>query len=143
IPIDFGSILTNSASGSCTRRAIDTALLSSTSSFGNSSRARAEAEYTLAPASLTIIYGILNLFFSITSAINCSVSLEAVPFPIAINSTSKSRTKFSTFSLHLQYHFLVVLDTSHQLHASYQFHQLLLTCILSGRRDRHRVLSVL
>ncbi len=43
-PIDFGSILTNSASGSCRRRAIDTAPRSDTSSSGNSREANSEAE---------------------------------------------------------------------------------------------------
>jgi hypothetical protein len=42
-PIDFGSILTSSASGSCSRRAIDTAPRSDTSRSGNSSR-QLEAE---------------------------------------------------------------------------------------------------
>ena len=52
-PIDFGSILTSSASGSCSRRAIEIAPRIVRSSSGNSSRARSDAEYTLAPASLT------------------------------------------------------------------------------------------
>src|SRR5262249_59117668 len=52
-PIDFGSILTSSASGSCSRRAIDTAPRSETSSSGSSCDAYAEAEYTDAPASET------------------------------------------------------------------------------------------
>ena len=43
-PIAFGSILTSSASGSCSRRAIDTAPRKVTSSSGNSSDAKAEAE---------------------------------------------------------------------------------------------------
>ena len=43
-PIDFGSILTSSASGSCSRRAIDTAPRSETSSAGSSRDAYAEAE---------------------------------------------------------------------------------------------------
>src|SRR3546814_6782971 len=45
--------LTSSASGSCRRRAIDTAPRIDTSRFGNSAAAVAEAEYTDAPASLT------------------------------------------------------------------------------------------
>ena len=53
-PMDFGSILTSSASGSCSRRAMDTAPRSETSMSGNSSAASSEAEYTDAPASLTI-----------------------------------------------------------------------------------------
>ena len=43
-PIDFGSILTSSASGSCRRRAIETAPRSETSSSGSSFEANAEAE---------------------------------------------------------------------------------------------------
>ena len=39
----------------CRRLPIETALLSSTCKSGNSSRAKSEAEYTLAPASFTII----------------------------------------------------------------------------------------
>jgi hypothetical protein len=38
-PMDFGSILTSSASGSCSRRAIDTAPRSETSSSGSSCEA--------------------------------------------------------------------------------------------------------
>jgi hypothetical protein len=43
-PIDFGSIFTSSASGSCRRRAIDTAPRRLTSSSGNSREAYSEAE---------------------------------------------------------------------------------------------------
>lgn len=43
-PIDLGSILTSSASGSCSRRAIDTAPRSETSSVGSSWDAYADAE---------------------------------------------------------------------------------------------------
>src|SRR5229473_8549991 len=43
-PMAFGSILTSSASGSCSRRAIDTAPRNVTSSSGNSSDAKADAE---------------------------------------------------------------------------------------------------
>src|SRR2546423_924635 len=49
-PIDLGSILTSSASGSCNRRAMDTAPRSETSNSGSSWEAYAEAEYTDAPA---------------------------------------------------------------------------------------------
>ena len=52
-PIDFGSILTSSASGSCSRRAMETAPLSVTSSPDSSREASSEAEYTDAPASET------------------------------------------------------------------------------------------
>ena len=43
-PIDFGSILTSSASGSCSRRAIETAPRRDTSMPGSSAAASAEAE---------------------------------------------------------------------------------------------------
>ncbi len=55
-PMDLGSILTNSANGSCNRRAIDTAPRSETSRLGNSLAASSEAEYTEAPASDTTIF---------------------------------------------------------------------------------------
>ena len=82
--MDFGSILTSSANGSCSLLAIDTALLSPSLNFGNSSSASLEAEYTDAPASLTMIYS--TLVFFIISTTTCSDSLDAVPFPIAITS---------------------------------------------------------
>ena len=82
--IDFGSIFTSSAKGSCKRLAIDTALRSSTWYVGNSSFAIVLAEYTLAPASDTITYWVFKWFFWINEAIKLSVSLLAVPFPIAI-----------------------------------------------------------
>ena len=52
----FGSILTNSANGSCNRRAIDTAPRNDTSRSGNSFAASSDAEYTDAPASDTITF---------------------------------------------------------------------------------------
>src|SRR6476619_2124261 len=51
--MDLGSILTSSASGSCSRRAIDTAPRIETSRSGSSPEAYADAEYTDAPASDT------------------------------------------------------------------------------------------
>ena len=54
-PMALGSIFTSSARGSCMRRAMLTALRSDTSNCGNSSAASLLAEYTDAPASLTII----------------------------------------------------------------------------------------
>jgi hypothetical protein len=51
----LGSIFTSSASGSCRRRAIDTAPRRLTSRSGNSFAASSEAEYTEAPASDTVI----------------------------------------------------------------------------------------
>ena len=53
-PIAFGSIFTNSASGSWSLLAIDIAPLSETFISGYSSVASFDAEYTDAPASLTI-----------------------------------------------------------------------------------------
>ena len=53
-PIALGSILTSSARGSCSRRAMDTAPRNETSSSGSSLEASADAEYTEAPASLTM-----------------------------------------------------------------------------------------
>ncbi len=87
-PIAFGSILTSSASGSCRRRAIDTAPRSDTSSCGNSLAANSDAEYTDAPASLTTIFSSVSCGFClIRSAASLSVSRLAVPLPIAISST--------------------------------------------------------
>ena len=81
----FGSIFTNSASGSCTRLAMDVALLCPTSKFGNSSVASLLAEYTDAPASFVITYCTGSLIsFNISTTI-CSDSLDAVPFPIEIS----------------------------------------------------------
>mgnify|MGYP000484883375 CR=1 FL=1 len=79
-PIDFGSILTSSARGSCILLAIDVALLCPTSKFGNSSVASLLAEYTDAPASFTITYETPGTSFNISTII-FSDSLEAVPFP--------------------------------------------------------------
>ena len=53
-PIAFGSIFTSSARGSCNLRAIEIAPLIDTFISGYSSVASFEAEYTDAPASLTI-----------------------------------------------------------------------------------------
>ncbi len=84
-PIAFGSILTSSASGSCRRRAIDTAPRSETSTSGNSREAISDAEYTDAPASLTTILVSLSSGASLMrSAASLSVSRDAVPLPIAI-----------------------------------------------------------
>src|SRR2546427_555047 len=87
-PIALGSILTSSASGSCRRRAIDTAPRSDTSSSGNSLAANSEAEYTDAPASLTTTFCSFGLAAAlIASPASLSVSRLAVPLPIAISST--------------------------------------------------------
>ena len=60
--MDFGSIFTSSASGSCSLLAMDAALLCPTSKFGNSSVASLLAEYTEAPASFTMMYFLWNFF---------------------------------------------------------------------------------
>ncbi len=90
-PMDFGSILTSSASGSCNRRAIETAPRSVTSRSGSSCAAYAEAEYTEAPASLTMArVGALppaDRMSAMSSAASASVSRDAVPLPMAISST--------------------------------------------------------
>ncbi len=96
-PIDFGSILTSSASGSWSRRAMDTAPRSETSSSGSSCEANAEAEYTEAPASETITFvSFSSGWAAIRSAASLSVSREAVPLPIATSSTSCSRASFAS-----------------------------------------------
>ena len=86
-PIDLGSIFTSSANGSCSRLAIDTALRCPTSKFGNSSVASLLAEYTEAPASLTMTYWIGRLSSFNKSTITISDSLDAVPFPREIKVT--------------------------------------------------------
>ena len=86
-PIDLGSILTSSASGSCRRRAMDAALLCPTSKLGNSSVASLLAEYTEAPASLTITYCTDSGSSFKSSTITISDSREAVPFPTEIRET--------------------------------------------------------
>ncbi len=87
-PIDLGSIFTSSASGSCRRRAMDTAPRRDTSSSGNSFAASSEAEYTDAPASLTmILVSFMPGYFLISSPASLSVSRLAVPLPMAISST--------------------------------------------------------
>ncbi len=94
-PIALGSILTNSASGSCRRRAIDTAPRSETSRFGNSLAANSDAEYTDAPASLTTIFcSLARSHKAIASPASLSVSRLAVPLPIAISSTLCCRHSF-------------------------------------------------
>ncbi len=90
-PIDFGSIFTSSASGSWSRRAIDTAPRSDTSMSGSSCEANADAEYTEAPASDTITFVRFNSgCFAMSSPASLSVSREAVPLPMAISSTACS-----------------------------------------------------
>ncbi len=65
-----------------------------TSRSGYSSAASLEAEYTEAPA--TVDYGVLYGIpvFLMKSATTSSVSLEAVPFPMTITSTSYFPTSF-------------------------------------------------
>ena len=83
--MDFGSIFTSSANGSCSLLAMDVALLCPTSNFGNSSDASLLAEYTEAPASFTITYCTFCGISFNNSTMNCSDSLDAVPFPTEIN----------------------------------------------------------
>ncbi|MOA11159.1 hypothetical protein D3C78_1310890 [compost metagenome] len=86
--MDLGSIFTSSASGSCRRRAIDTAPRIDTSRSGNSRAASSDAEYTDAPASETMILVIFSAgYFLTSSAISLSLSRLAVPLPMAISST--------------------------------------------------------
>ncbi|CAM5518347.1 hypothetical protein SVIOM74S_06355 [Streptomyces violarus] len=90
-PIDFGSIFTSSASGSWSRRAIDTAPRSDTSMSGSSCEAKADAEYTDAPASDTITFVRFSSgCLAISSPASLSVSRDAVPLPMAISSTACS-----------------------------------------------------
>ena len=63
---------------------MDTALRWPTSKLGNSSVASLLAEYTDAPASLTITYCTGSLISFKRSTMICSDSLEAVPFPTEI-----------------------------------------------------------
>ncbi|CAO0825721.1 hypothetical protein SMICM17S_11968 [Streptomyces microflavus] len=98
-PIDFGSIFTSSASGSCSRRAIETAPRNDTSMSGSSCEAKAEAEYTEAPASETITLVSFNSgCLSISSPASLSVSRDAVPLPIAIRSTACSFARCASFA---------------------------------------------
>ncbi len=53
-----------------------------TSKSGNSFAATSLAEYTLAPASFTMVYSTFNWISLKTFATNSSVSLLAVPLPI-------------------------------------------------------------
>jgi len=64
---------------------MDVALLCPTSKFGNSSVASLLAEYTEAPASLTMIYCTFTGISLNRSTMICSDSLDAVPFPREIN----------------------------------------------------------
>ena len=85
-PIAFGSICTSSASGSCSRRAIDTAPRSDTSSVGNSCarelrrrvdrRARLGHDHLRQPRAPACR--------AISSPASLSVSRDAVPLPIEI-----------------------------------------------------------
>lgn len=79
-PMDLGSILTSSDKGSMSRRPMDTAPRTVRSRSGNSWRATSEAEYTLAPASLTIT---TTTSFSSSERTSSSVSRLAVPLPTA------------------------------------------------------------
>ncbi len=104
-PIDFGSIFTSSASGSCRRRAMETAPRRDTSMPGSSWEANADAEYTDAPASDTItLVSPSSGWLAISSPASLSVSRDAVPLPIAISSTAcsfASRASLASASSHL------------------------------------------
>ena len=87
-PIALGSMRTSSASGSWSRRAIDTAPRSDTSRSGNSFAASSEAEYTEAPASETMTFvSARSGCRDISSAASLSVSRDAVPLPMEISCT--------------------------------------------------------
>ncbi|MBT9158561.1 MAG: hypothetical protein DDT36_01575 [Firmicutes bacterium] len=75
------------------RRPIETAPRRVTSSPGNSSPASAEAEYTEAPASLTMVYGTPKPCSRMSSATNSSASRDPVPLPIAMALTTCSRMR--------------------------------------------------
>ena len=104
-PIDFGSIFTSSASGSWSRRAMETAPRSDTSMSGSSCEANADAEYTEAPASETItLVRFSSGCLAISSPASLSVSREAVPLPMATSSTACSlarRASLARDSSHL------------------------------------------
>lgn len=99
-PMDFGSIFTSSASGSWRRRAIDTAPRSDTSMSGSSCEAKADAEYTDAPASDTITLVSCNSgCLVMSSPASLSVSRDAVPLPIAIRSTACSLARRASLAI--------------------------------------------
>ncbi len=99
-PIDLGSILTSSASGSCSRRAIDTAPRSDTSMPGSSRPAYSDAEYTDAPASDTmILVSLRSGCRAIRSAASLSVSRDAVPLPMETSSTLCSRASAASVAI--------------------------------------------
>ncbi len=104
-PIDLGSIFTNSARGSWSRRAMETAPRNDTSMSGSSCEANADAEYTDAPASDTITLVRFNSgCLVMSSPASLSVSRDAVPLPIAIRSTeccAESRASLPRASSHL------------------------------------------
>ena len=75
---------------------MDAALLCPTSKFGNSSVASLLAEYTEAPASLTITYCTGRSSSFNMSTITCSDSLDAVPFPTEIRETPYFLMSFFT-----------------------------------------------
>lgn len=105
-PIDFGSIFTSSASGSCRRRAIDTAPRSDTSMPGSSCDANADAEYTDAPASDTTAFvSFSSGCFLISSSASLSVSRDAVPLPIAISSTWCFAVSTASFAIDSSHRF--------------------------------------
>ncbi len=89
-PIDFGSIFTSSASGSCRRRAIETAPRRDTSDrrqlLRRVGRRRIDRGAGLGDHDLGAASD-LRMQLRVSSAASLSVSREAVPLPIAISST--------------------------------------------------------
>mmetsp|Transcript_23717 Transcript_23717/g.65811 ORF Transcript_23717/g.65811 Transcript_23717/m.65811 type:complete len:280 (+) Transcript_23717:854-1693(+) len=85
IPMCCGSIFTSSDRGSCSLLAMDTAPRSDTSIPGSSLAASGDALYMLAPASFTTAHPTDSSWHA--TAMNCSVSRDAVPLPIATTFT--------------------------------------------------------
>ena len=93
-PIDFGSIFTSSASGSCSRRAIDTAPRKRHVELGQLLRriGRGRIDRGAGLRHHDLLQLELRAAPCTSSIASLSVSREAVPLPIAISSTLCSRT---------------------------------------------------
>ncbi len=81
--MDFGSIFTSSARGSCSLRPMEIAPRMVRSKSGNSSRAISPAEYTEAPSSSTTVNATAECVSLIMEAISSCTAWEPVPFPTA------------------------------------------------------------
>ena len=92
-PMDWGGILTSSASGSCRRRPRLMAPRTVTSRSGYSWLASSEAEYTDAPASLTMVYRSSGACSAMNSETTSSVSRLAVPLPMTMVLTPSFLTR--------------------------------------------------